>query len=571
MLSAAMSMSAADEQKEKNHNFEVSKNLETFCNIYKQLDMMYVDSLDPGITVGAGIYYMLRSLDPYTEYYPADEVKNLKQMLTGKYAGIGSLIKHDLSTGYVVIDEPYEDMPAATVGLQKGDVILSIDDSTMVGKTTSYVSSHLRGDAGTTFMLKVLRPSADLSAKDIKAKVEAEMARVSAKGKKAKGKEDADVRYFKITRKAIQLPSVPYYGMIDDGNGIGYLQLTQFTEDCARDVRRGLVDMRQKGMTKLILDLRDNGGGSLQEAIKLVNMFVPKGVTLVTTQGRIKRANHEYKTEQEPLDSIMPVAVLVNENTASASEITAGSLQDLDRAIIIGTRTYGKGLVQQTMELPHDGELKYTISKYYIPSGRCIQAINYKHTGGGYKEHIPDSLTKEFRTRSGRIVRDGGGIKPDIEVKGDTLPNIALYLSQGGMDSTEVLHHYVVDYIRRHQTIAPAKEFHLSDADYADFKKRVIESGFKYDRETSKTYDKLVELAKFEGYYDDAKDEFDALKSKLSHNLERELENNRAVISQMIEEDIIRAYYYQRGAIAASLKDDTQVKRAISELIQSAQ
>lgn len=527
---------------EKSHAFDVARNLETFSAIYKQLDVMYVDSLDASATIGAGIDAMLRSLDPYTVYYPADKVTELRQMLTGKYAGIGAIIKHDMKADRIVIDEPYEGMPASEAGLQKGDIILSIDDSTMIGKSVKYVSEHLRGEPGTTFLLKVLRTSSEISKKE--------------KGKDSKGKE----LKFKITRRAIQLPSVPYYGMVNDS--IGYLLLTQFTEDCSRDVRRAIVDMRQQGMKRFILDLRDNGGGSLQEAIKIVNMFVPKGITLVTTKGKIKRSNNEYKTEQEPLDTIMPMAVLVNGNSASASEITAGSLQDLDRATIIGTRTYGKGLVQQTMELPHNGELKYTVSKYFIPSGRCIQAINYKHTGGGYVEHIPDSLTKEFKTKSGRIVRDGGGITPDIIVKGDSLPNIALYLSSDGLDSTEVMHYYVTDYIRKHKSIAAPRQFRLTDADYAEFKQQVIASGFKFDRETSKVYDELVKIAKFEGYYDDAKEEFDALKTKLSHNLERELENNREVISHMIENDIVRAYYYQKGGVECTLDYDGQIQKA---------
>lgn len=518
---------------EKNHNFTVAKNLETFTSIYKNLDMLYVDTLDADITVEEGIRAMLGSLDPYTEYYSASETKDLKQMLTGKYAGIGASIRKNMKTGEVMIDEPYEGMPAALAGLRVGDVILAIDDSTMVGKPVGYISSRLRGDAGTTLLLKYRRPTV---------------------------KKNGGIMKAKITRKAIQLPSIPYYGML--GDGIGYLLLTQYTEDCARDVRRALVDLRVKGMKGLVFDLRNNGGGSLQEAIKIVNMFVPKGVTLVTTKGKIKRSNSVYKTEAEPLDSVMPVVVLVNENTASASEITAGSLQDLDRAVIMGARTYGKGLVQQTVDLPHDGSLKLTVSKYYIPSGRCIQAINYKHTGGGYREHIPDSLTREFRTRGGRIVRDGGGIKPDLEVKGDTLSNVAMYLCNAGMDSTEVMHYYVVDYIDSHETIASPEEFHLTDADYAELKARIVASGFKYDRETSKKLQQLVDLAKFEGYYDDAKEEFEALEHKLQHNLEKDLDASRDVISQLVEQAIVTHYYYQKGGVACMLERDSRVKAA---------
>lgn len=540
LLIMCMAVPAAGRQQQsannaKNHNYDVARQLEIFSAIYKQLDMMYVDTLDPEVTIGNGIRAMLQSLDPYTEYYPAEQVNELRSMLTGKYAGIGAVIKHDMRQDRIVIDEPYEGMPATEAGLRKGDVILSIDDSTMIGKSVTYVSSHLRGNPGTTFVLKIQR--------------------------------DGKILKKKITRKTIQMPCVPYYGLI--GDGVGYLMLTQFTDDCSRDIRRALVDMRQQGMKSLVFDLRNNGGGSLSEAIKIVNMFVPKGTTLVTTKGKIKRSNNEYKTEQEPLDTIMPTVVLTNGNSASASEITAGSLQDLDRAVIMGTRTYGKGLVQLPVDLPHNGNLKLTTSKYHIPSGRCIQAINYRHTGGGYKEHIPDSLTHEFRTKGGRIVRDGGGIKPDIEVKADSLPNIAYYLQQSGMDSTEVMFQYVVDYIRQHPAIAPAEEFSLTDADYEEFKRRVVESGFKYDRETSKSFDELIEIAKFEGYYNDAKQEFEALKSKLSHNLQRELDNNRAVIQRLLENDIITAYYYQRGAIAHSLKSDTPIKEAKKLLLDN--
>ncbi len=542
-----MAQNAQTKNTASDHNYNVERELETFTAIYKQLDMMYVDTLDPAITVGNGIRAMLNSLDPYTTYYPSDKVKELRTMLTGKYAGIGAMIRKDMRNGNVVIDEPYENMPAAEVGLRKGDVIVSINDSTMLGKDVAYVSSHLRGEPGTTFMLKIRRDDGQ-----------------ELTGKKNKKNKDITL---KITRRAIQLPSVPYYGML--GDGVGYLLLTQFTDECSRDIRRALVDLRQQGMTRLVFDLRNNGGGALAEAIKIVNMFVPKGITLVTTKGKIKRSNSEYKTEQEPLDTIMPTVILTNGNTASASEITAGSLQDLDRAVVMGTRTYGKGLVQLPVDMPHGGNLKLTTSKYYIPSGRCIQAINYKHTGGGYREHIPDSLTHEFKTRGGRIVRDGGGIKPDVEVKADSLPNIAFYLRESGLDSTEVMYAYVLNYIRNHKTIAPAKEFKLTDADYAEFKKMVLESGFKYDRETSKSYDELVKIAKFEGYYDDAKAEFEALKDKLKHNLGRDLDNNRKVLQQILESEIVTAYYYQKGAIANSLASDTQVNEAKKLLLDA--
>ena len=524
----------AQNNSDKDHNFKVAKNLETFSAIYKYLDLMYVDTLNADEVVGNGINYMLHSLDPYTVYYPEDKVKDLDLMISGKYAGIGAVIRYNFAIKNTIIDQPYENMPASEAGLKKGDIILAIGDSSMVGKDVSYVSNRLRGDAGSRFVLTIKRPST---------------------GKKMK---------FKITRRSIQLPAVPYYGLQDDG--VGYLNLNSFTTDCSKDVRRAFLDMKKQGMKSLVLDLRNNGGGSLQEAINIVNMFVPKGITLVKTIGKIERANKEYKTTVEPIDTIMPIVVLVNDETASASEITSGSLQDLDRAVILGTRTYGKGLVQVSMDLPYNANLKLTTSKYYIPSGRCIQAINYKHSNGGYTEHVPDSLTRVFHTADGREVRDGGGIKPDIEVQPDSLPNIAFYLTSSGRDSSEVMLNWELKYLSTHPTIAPAKNFVISDADYADFKQAVLKSGFKYDRESKKYLEGLVKLARFEGYYDDAKPEFDALEKKLNHNIAKDLDYNKQTLKQLLTSDLVSAYYYQRGSMENSLQFDKQWKRAVELL-----
>lgn len=528
MLALSLTVSA---QKTSDHNFEVGKNLDIFNQVYKNLELLYVDTLNPKETIGTGINAMLRSLDPYTEYYAQDETKNLRMMLTGKYAGIGALIRKHQKLDRVVIDEPYADMPAAEVGLKKGDVILSIDDSMMTDKAVGYVSERLRGEPGTSFLLKVMRPST--------------------------GK----LISFKITRRNIKLPELPYYG-IREGN-IGYINLNSFTEGCSKDMRRALIDLKKQGATSLILDLRGNGGGSEQEAVDILNLWLPKGITVVENRGKLKQASKEYKTHVEPLDTVMPIVVLVNNETASASEITSGALQDLDRGIILGTRTYGKGLVQIPIDLPYNTNMKVTTSKYYIPSGRCIQAINYKHNGGGYREHIPDSLTKVFYTRNGREVRDGGGIKPDVEVKADTIPNIAFYLSASGQDSTEVMFDYVVDYIAKHPTIAPAAEFHLTDADWQAFKERVIKSGFTYDPVSQKQFAELVKTAKFEGYYEDAKGAFDELEKKLNHDVATDLEKHKEVLMQVLETDIIAAYYYQSGAIEAGLNYDRQLKEAV--------
>ena len=518
-------------QVQSNHNLEVGKNLDIFNNVYSNLDLFYVDTLNPGQTMTAAIKGMLRSLDPYTEYYPEEETKQLEMMLTGKYAGIGALVKYHTALKRVVIDEPYEGMPAAEAGVKKGDIILTIDDSLMTDKKVDYVSSHLRGDAGTSFVLKVLRPST---------------------GKEMK---------FKITRRNIKLPELPYYGMRPDS--IGYINLNSFTEGCSKEVRRAFVELKQQGAKALVFDLRSNGGGSEAEAVDIVNLWVPQGQVVVENRGKVKQGNRTYKTRLEPVDTLMPIVVLVNDETASASEITSGALQDLDRAIILGTRTYGKGLVQVPLELPYNATVKVTTSKYYIPSGRCIQAINYSRgEGGGYKERIPDSLTHVFYTRGGREVRDGGGIKPDVELKNDTMPNIVYYLSVGGADSTEVMFDYVVDYIAHHPTIAPATEFHLTEQDWQEFKDRVVKSGFKYDLMSKKNFDELVKTAKFEGYYDEAKDAFDALEAKLKHDVSADLDKHRKTIQEIIELDIVSAYYYQRGSIAAGLNYDKQLKEA---------
>ena len=532
-LCLAATACTAAAQNDRDHNFDVAKNLNIFNAIYKNLDMMYVDTLNANQTVGTGVNAMLKALDPYTVYYPEDKVKDLKFMITGKYGGIGAIIKYNSQLKRVIIEEPYENMPAAEVGLKKGDIILSIDNEDMTKKDQSYVSDHLRGDPATSFILQIKRPST--------------------------GK----IMKFKVTRKAIQSPAVPYYGM--QPNGVGYINLSGFTENCSREVRRAFLDLKQKGMKSLVFDLRGNGGGSESEAVSIVNMFVPKGKLIVANRGKLQRSNHEYRTTVEPIDTVMPIVVLVDGNSASASEITCGSLQDLDRAVVLGTRTFGKGLVQMTMDLPYNTALKLTTAKYYIPSGRCIQAINYKHGNGGTTEQVPDSLTKLFHTANGRPVRDGGGILPDVVVKADSLPNIAFYLA-GIRDSNELLLNYQLDYIAKHPTIAQPEDFTLTDAEYNEFKQRVLNSKFTYDRESEKFLKELVKLAKFEGYYDDAKTEFDALEKKLSHNIAKDLDINKDAVKRLIIDGIIPTYYFQKGRIRHSLVDDKQMKEALKLL-----
>ena len=531
-------------QKVSDHNLDVLKNLDVFNAIYKRLDLMYVDTLDANEVIGTAIDAMLEGLDPYTEYYPENKSDDFKEMLTGKYAGIGSVISYNFKLKRVVINEPYQGMPADEAGLKMGDIILSIDGEDMTDKNNQYVSDHLRGEAGTTLELKILRP---------------------ATNKKMT---------FKIKRRAIQMPYLPYYGM--QPGGIGYIDLNSFSaENVARDTRRAFLDLKRQGATGLVLDLRNNGGGNVQEALSVVNMFVPKDITLLTMRGKLERANQEYKSTVEPIDTVMPIVVLVDGYTASAAEITAGALQDLDRAVVLGTRTYGKGLVQvPNISLPYNGNLKLTTSKYFIPSGRCIQAINYakrreeQREGGSYTDHVPDSLTHVFRTAAGREVRDGGGIKPDVVLAPDSIPHIAYYLLAS--DSASLILNYEVDYIAKHPTVAPPTSFELSDADYEAFCQRVIDSGFTYDRATEKYLSDLKKLAEFEGYYDDAREEFAALERKLKHDIRKDLayDYNKTYLKRLIAGDLMAAYYYQAGAIEHGLRTDKQYQEAV-RLLQS--
>lgn len=524
---------------QKNHNFEVSKNLEIFNNLFKQLDLYYVDTLDADKLVKTATGSMLNTLDPYTEYYPDDERDDLKQMLTGKYAGIGSLIHYSKNEDRCIISEPFENMPAAEGGLKAGDVILSIagkefgpKGSQNTNEFTESVSNALRGEPGTSFIVKIQRPGEDKP------------------------------REIKLTRRAIKTPPISYYGMIAENTG--YIYLSSFPEGAATDVRRAVIDLKQKGAKQLVLDLRNNGGGSMQEAIDLVNLFIGKGKTVVELKGKIKSANETYKTQREALDPDIPLAVLVNGNTASSSEITAGTLQDYDRAVVIGTRTYGKGLVQQTRPLPYDGVLKLTTSRYYIPSGRCIQAIDYSHrAANGAVNRIPDSLTNVFHTAAGRPVRDGGGIMPDSVVKVDSVANIVLYLNPG-MITSDVLFNFVTEYTHRHATIDPPEKFDISDEEYENFKRYAKEHNFTYDRQSVKLLDNLKKVAKFEGY--DVAEDIKALEAKLTHNEDYDFEHWKPEIKKLLNNEIMLRYYYRRGLIRNSLNNDKTLNTALAVL-----
>lgn len=524
--------------KEDDRNFQISKNLDIFNSIFKELDMFYVDTVNAEKMIQTGVEGMLSLTDPYTEYYPEEEVSSLKEMTTGKYGGIGAAIRYYEAKDRIAVVEPTEGMPAAEAGVKAGDIILSVGGKEMVRgdmkpqEFSSKVSEALRGEPGTSFVLKVLRPL----------------------------KNDSTVMEFKITRKNIRTNPVPYYGMVKDS--IGYLALSSFTENSAKDFKKAFIELKQKGAKSLIIDLRDNGGGSLSEAVDIVNLYVPKGQEIVVTKGKVRQAQGSYKTQNEPVDTQIPLAVLVNGATASASEIVSGSLQDLDRAVVIGSRTFGKGLVQTIRPLPYNGTLKVTTSKYYIPSGRCIQAIDYaKKNADGSVARTPDSLTTVFHTAAGREVRDGGGIRPDIEVKGDKIPNIVFYLM-----NDDLIFDYATQYCWDHPTLASVDDFKLTDADYEAFKKLVKSRNFTYDRQSEKMLKSLKEIAEFEGYMTEAAEEFKALEKKLNHNLDRDLDYFAKPIKEYISQEIVTRYFYQRGAVMERLKDDTDLEKAIEVL-----
>lgn len=536
LLLLVFSLSLFTSYAQVEHNFSVAKNLETFNSIYRQLDIFYVDSLEADKIIRVGIDALTNELDIYTKFYPEEDMGELKMMTTGKYGGIGSIIRMRKDST-VIIQEPYPDMPAAEAGLQVGDVLLQIDDKDLKGMNTTEVSELLRGEPGTTFMLKVQRPG------------------------------EKKTRDFKITRRNIKVPAIPYHGLMGDA---GYIFLREFTEGCTKDMRKAIISLKEKGAKNIIIDLRNNGGGLLNEAVDMVNLFVPKNTKIVETKGKMVAANFSYSTKNDPLDLDIPLAVLVDANTASAAEIVSGALQDLDRAVVIGSDTYGKGLVQSSFELPYNSSIKLTTAKYYLPSGRCIQKIDYKklreaaeiyRATGKRVDTKADSIKQIFHTAGGREVTEGNGIKPDIEVQHDTLSNIVYYLS-----NDDVLTDWGIKYCQNHPTIPAVKDFAITDADYAEFKKMVKDSDFKYDRVSEKRLADLKKSAEYEGYYEDAKAEFEALEKKLAHNLDREMDRKEKDIRDVMANEIVRRFYYQAGAIEQLLKDDDDTKRAIEVL-----
>ncbi len=513
-------------QATENHNSKITRNLEIFNEIYRALDLYYVDTLAADTVIRWAIDGMLMRVDPFTGYYPADD-DDLRQMATGKYAGIGSYIRYHEKLGRVVISEPFENSPSREAGLRAGDIIISVDGKDIKGMSTSKVSEMLRGETGTTMELRYRRPGTD------------------------------DILTTHITRRAIQVPSIPYYGIMDEG--IGYINFNSFTSGCAREMRNALLQLTSQGARSLILDIRDNGGGAVNEAVDIVNLFLNKGIKVVYTKGKQPATNHDYFTTSDPVAPELPLVVLVNGASASSSEILSGALQDMDRAVVMGTRTFGKGLVQALREVPYRGELKVTTGRYYIPSGRCIQAHEYDHNGN--IKAIPDSLQKPFYTLGGRRVMDGGGIQPDSVVTTDTLPTMVYDLA-----NSYIFFDWVTDYVRRHPSIPAPGDFHIDDSTYADFCRYVLEADFQYNRRSDEAIKFLRQIARMEGYLEEAEAEMKALEAKFAPDTAKDLKRLRHHIIPYLENEIIGRYYMQRGVLRHTIPQDKAYRRAVDLL-----
>lgn len=520
-------LSSAATRSKKN---EISRNLDIFNALYKELQTFYVDSIDAEKSINTAIAAMLNDIDPYTEYIPSKAKDDFRNITTGEYGGIGSTIQQTAKG--VIIADPYEGSPARNAGLRPGDLILMIDNDSVAGWPTDKVSQHLKGQNGTSLTVKVKRPWAQDSILD-----------------------------FNIKRAKIQIPSVPYFGMLKDN--IGYVALNTFSEKSYQEVRKGVEDLVNDGAKGIILDLRGNGGGLVESAVQILGIFLPKGTTVLTTRGKGVLNEKVYKTSVNPVDTKIPLAVLVDGASASASEIVTGALQDLDRAVVLGNRSFGKGLVQSTRQLPYDGLLKVTVAKYYIPSGRLIQAIDYSHRNpDGTVARIPDSLTNVFKTANGREVRDGGGITPDIKVEYPDVNRLTYNVVRDNWAFD-----YATKYAAQHESIPSPEEFEITDEIYGDFKGFIDPKRFNYDKVCEIAIEQLRDLAKAEGYMNDSTaTQFDILSGMLKHNLDHDLDINRKNITPYLAGEILNRYYSNKGEIIYSLRSDETVDSAVNVL-----
>jgi carboxyl-terminal processing protease len=509
--------------------FEVSKNLDIFATLFRELNIYYVDDANPGDLMKTGIDAMLESLDPYTNYIPESKMEDYKMMTTGQYGGIGALIQ--TQGDKVVISEPYEGFGAYKAGLRAGDKIIEIDGNKAVGKSSDEIREFLLGQPGTTVTLVIERP----------------------------GETEQLTKV--VTREEVKIKDVPYYGMMKDS--VGYIRLTGFTETASAEVKAALLSLKEQHAKSIILDLRGNGGGLLRESVNIVNLFVPKGTDVVSTKGKIKEWDKNYKALSSPVDTEIPLAVLINGGSASASEIVSGSLQDNDRAIILGSQSFGKGLVQQVRQLSYNSKLKVTVAKYYTPSGRCIQKLDYSHRNDkGEVEEIPDSLITEFKTiNSKRSVSDGKGVTPDVKVKSPILSEISTSLLLKNL-----FFGYATEFRLKHETIEDATKFNLNNQEYENFVNYLADKDYEYTTESEDLLAKLEEVSKEEKYFDDVKPEYEALKEKLNHNKKSDLYKFKDEIKQILESEIATRYYYQKGQIEINLKHDIVLDEAIKTL-----
>jgi carboxyl-terminal processing protease len=512
--------------------FDISKNLDIFTTLYKELNVYYVDDTKPGELMKTGIDAMLESLDPYTVYYPESEIEDFRFMTTGQYGGIGALIRK--RGDYVVISEPYENMPAQKAGVLAGDKILKVDGKDAKGKNSSEMSQILRGQPNTTLVLTVERP----------------------------GEENPlDIE---ITREKVKINDVPFYGEVSPG--VGYIKLTGFTETASKEVKEAFTALKtENNINSLVLDLRGNGGGLLREAVNIVNLFVPKGQEVVFTKGKVKDWDKSHRTMNAPMDLDIPLVVLIDRGSASASEIVAGTLQDLDRAVVVGENSFGKGLVQQTRNLSYNTKLKVTVAKYYTPSGRCIQRLDYSHKDeDGRAEEIPDSLRTEYKTKNGRKVLDGAGIEPDKHVEDEEVGLITATLMQKSL-----IFDYATEYARNHESIAAPEDFKLTEKEYEEFKAWLSEQEYEYTTRAERMLKKLEEATEDEKYADAIADEFKALEKAMHKSKEKDVETYKEQILVLLENEIISRYYFQEGRIRNTLADDRDLNAGIQILKDS--
>lgn len=521
-----LSVAFAFRSNAQSNGFEVLKSMELMDLIFQQLETSFVDDIQPGEMTKTAIDAMLKELDPYTVYYHEANIEDYQLMTTGQYGGVGSGIRK--IGEYTYFTEPHEGKPAQVAGIKAGDKILSVDGKTMVGISADDVSNSLKGPKGSAIEVVVER----------------------------NGKKET----FNIVRDEIKLPDVPYYGLLE--SGVGYIKLNGFTQTASADVHAALVALKTDGATSLVLDLRGNGGGLLVEAIKIVNLFVKRDQPIVTTKGRIESETRDYRAPGEPFDLKIPLAVLIDGGSASASEIVAGSLQDLDRAVIIGTNSFGKGLVQRTFDLKYGSKVKVTIAKYYTPSGRCVQRLEYYDKELGVKpKAIPDSLLKSFTTANGRKVIDGRGIEPDINIE---KPDFSRLLAQ--LVNSNVIFNYATDYYYKHSTIGDAATFKLTPEEYDAFKKYALAQTFTYNTASEEQLEKMKKIAEEEGYYEDVKAEYDQLLEKVTPSKERDLEKFKEEINYYLSNEIVSRYYYEKGRSQQAFQDDLDVKKAIEIL-----